>query len=328
MSLRSLCSCYMDFFQKQNNKASLYRLRGISMKINVASYTNKGGYEINEDSFLCGNGIYAVADGLGGHANGEVASAATVEYLKSYFSGNISDDTLLAMLEGANNAVCSLSNGSCSTVAAVVCSDEQLRLVNVGDSRAYYFRDGKLFAMTKDHSVCQLAVEPGDMTFDEIRHSADRSKLLKVLGSEQSLNIKKLYEPIIPQDGDAFLICSDGFWEYVYENEMEEDLLRSPDPEKWLNYMLERQLVRAKNEGDNYTAVCGYIHTSDESADQYVEQTKSSFPKRYIRLAVLVMIFAVVVTFALLFAGHASDDNEIHSVAEEINENDDALSVG
>lgn len=306
------------------------------MTIKTAIYTCSGGHEINEDSFLCGDGVYAVADGLGGHENGETASSAVVDYLRDSFRGDISDGVVSELLEGANSAVLELNNGSCSTVAAVLCTDKQIRLANVGDSRAYYFRDGELLAMTKDHSVCQVAIDLGDMTFDEIRDSADRSKLMKVLGGEKSLNLKKLYEPIIPQDGDAFLICSDGFWEYVYEREMEADLLKSSDPEKWLNDMLKRQLLRAKNEGDNYTAICGYIHLSDdelaqEASRQCAATVEKPHAKRCTRLVVLVITLALLLGLAVFLAvlelRSESGSDELSSAASEFNENNDALSV-
>ena len=296
------------------------------MTIKTATYTCAGGYEINEDSFLCIDGIYAVADGLGGHENGEAASAAVIEYLSNSFVGDLSDDSVTALLEGANNAVLALENGSCSTVAAVLCSEDQIRLANVGDSRAYYFRSGKLLTMTKDHSVCQAAVDLGDMTFDEIRDSADRSKLMKVLGGEKSLNLRKMYEPVTPQDGDAFLICSDGFWEYVYESEMENDLLQSSDPEKWLNDMLERQLQRAKDKGDNYTAICGYIHVSDDgtkykAADQYVPPDEKIVSKPQARLWLLLIILAVLIGLAVfaVLCGTDHGDAEVSSLASESN---------
>lgn len=98
------------------------------------------------------------------------------------------------------------------------------------------------------------------MRQEDIRGNEDRSQLLKVLGAESTLNIKKRYQPIDIRTGDAFLICSDGFWEYVFETEMEMDLLKSDSAEIWLKYMLKRHILRAENKGDNYTAICGIIH--------------------------------------------------------------------
>ena len=95
---------------------------------------------------------------------------------------------------------------------------------------------------------------------EDIRGNEDRSRLLKVLGSDEKLNIKKAYSPIKIRNGDAFLICSDGFWDYVYETEMEADLLKSDSSEVWLKYMLKRHILRAENKGDNYTVICGIIY--------------------------------------------------------------------
>ena len=145
------------------------------MIIDIAKHSRPGGHEINEDSLLCGNNIYVVADGLGGHSSGEVASAAAIEFIKLNYNGDFSDTAVTALLEGANAAVRSLDNGSHTTVAVIFHDDDTVRFANVGDSRVYLFRHNKLFAMTKDHSVCQASIDMVEMTFDDIRSSSDRS---------------------------------------------------------------------------------------------------------------------------------------------------------
>lgn len=231
------------------------------MIIDIAKHSRPGGHEINEDSLLCGNNIYVVADGLGGHSSGEVASAAAIEFVKINYNGDFSDTAVTALLEGANASVRSLENGSHTTIAAIFHNDDTVRFANVGDSRVYYFRHNKLFAMTKDHSVCQASIDMGEMTFDDIRTSSDRSRLLKVLGSEPQLNLRRMYEPISAADGDAFIVCSDGFWEHVYETEMEADLLKADSAESWMRNMMKRQLLRAEDKDDNCTVICGIIRS-------------------------------------------------------------------
>lgn len=229
------------------------------MDIDAAKYTCCGGHSINEDSFLVTDNVFVVADGLGGHENGEVASACAVKSIQENCTGNYSKDKIMEMLDAANKAVLDLHSPARTTIAAAFVENGIFRYVNVGDSRVYYFRKGKIIAQTKDHSVCQAAVDMGTMSPEEIRHSDDRSRLLKVLGNSENLNLKKSYPEIEMQEEDAFLVCSDGFWEHVYEAEMEADLLKSDSAEKWMAYMLKRQLLRAKNEGDNYTVVCGMV---------------------------------------------------------------------
>ena len=235
----------------------------MDMFIDSAKYTCAAGHDINEDSHLCDadKGIFIVADGLGGHSDGEKASSKAIEYFEKNSLGGYTDERITQLLEGANTEVLNNCDGGKTTVAAAFIENGNFIYANAGDSRVYYFRDGKIIAQTKDHSVCQASVDMGLIRFEDIRGNEDRSKLLKVLGNDERLNIKKHYQPVGIRQGDAFLICSDGFWEYVYENEMEADLSESENAEMWLKRMLERHVARAENKGDNYTAVCGIIHT-------------------------------------------------------------------
>lgn len=233
------------------------------MNIDFHSYSGIGGRPVNEDSYYNAENCFIVSDGLGGHDNGELASEAAVNYIVSGFNGDISNDAVGALLKGADDAVRVSGNGGKATVAAIFSDGDKFRIANIGDSRVYYFRQGQIFFRTKDHSVCQASVDMGEMTDADVRSSADRSGLFKVLGDSEPLKLPKPYEVIYPQDGDAFLICSDGFWENVYEMEMEADFLKSPTAKEWLNHMLKRHLLRAKNEGDNFTAVCGIISAAN-----------------------------------------------------------------
>ncbi len=245
------------------------------MIINSAKYSCAGGHDINEDSCLCSaeKGIFIVADGLGGHSDGEKASLAAVDYFEENCGGGCIGERVSELMEGANAAVLSKGDGGKTTVAAAFTENGNFIYANAGDSRVYYFRNGRIIAQTKDHSVCQASVDMGMIRPEDIRGNEDRSRLLKVLGSEEKLNIKKPYAPIRIQNGDAFLVCSDGFWEYVYESEMEADLLKSDSPDVWLKYMLKRHILRAENKGDNYTAICGMIFL--DGSETYIEPAAS-----------------------------------------------------
>ncbi|MBO5551048.1 MAG: hypothetical protein J5966_03730, partial [Lachnospiraceae bacterium] len=167
----------------------------------------------------------------------------------------------------ANQAVIALEEQALTTIVGCFARNGLLYYQSVGDSRFYYFRDGKKFAQTKDDSVCQAAVDLGTMDYEDIRTSEDRSRLLKVLGNDPGLKIMRQYEPVRMQGGDAFLVCSDGFWEHVLDNEMEETLAQSSDAEEWLNRMLKIQYSRAKNRDDNYTVICCIVEDKDAAAD-------------------------------------------------------------
>ncbi len=287
------------------------------MIIDCAKYSGCGGHNINEDSVFCGRDLFIVADGLGGHGNGSQASSAAVEYISSNYHGNISVEEITRILEGANAEVNSLDNGSRTTAAAAFFTDDSLRFANVGDSRVYYFRKNKIIAMTKDHSVCQASVDMGEMSFEDIRSNGDRSRLLKVLGNDPQLNLKKLYEPIEVMDGDAFIICSDGFWEYVHEREMEADLLKAENAEMWMRTMLKRHLLRSENNGDNYSVICGIIR-SDKKPSEPVFDIPNTIaidspekPAQSIRstimIAAVIIIFLAVVYLSLRFLGNSGE---------------------
>ncbi len=271
------------------------------MNIDSYSYTNCGKYEINEDSVLCCGNIFAVADGLGGLEGGENASARAVEYLRSNYSG-CSDAEIGALIEGANKAVFGLGGGACTTIAAAFADGETFRFTNVGDSRVYYFRRGKLLMRTKDHSVCQAAVETGTMSEEDIRESDDRSKLLKVLGKSGEIKSGRLLGPESVSDGDAFVICSDGFWEYVYETEMEIDLLKSDSARQWAEYMLRRHLKRSRCEGDNFSVICGIIHSEKAPEEDSVKNEAPAERKSALLpiIAAGAFLIAAVLVFAYL----------------------------
>ncbi len=282
------------------------------MIVDAFQYTCEGGREQNEDSLLCSaeRGLFVVADGLGGHMDGEKASSAAVEYFRLNCRGGYTKEAVCGLLEGANQEVLQKGEGGKTTVAAGFLENGHFWYANAGDSRVYYFRGGKILAQTKDHSVCQASVDMGLLRPEDIRGSEDRSRLLKVLGSEEKLNLRRCAPPIRVQNGDAFLVCSDGFWEYVYEEEMEADLLKSDCAEVWMKHMLKRHILRGQNKGDNYTAICGILHldgseTYDELPEEKTEKEEKkaggrAHPGRRRALAVLCGV-AVLAALAAVF---------------------------
>lgn len=295
------------------------------MIIDSAKYTCAGGHDVNEDSYLCrgDKGIFIVADGLGGHSDGEKASNAAVRYFEESCNGNYTEEFITELMEGANTQVLKNGDGGKTTVAAAFTENGRFIYANAGDSRVYYFHDGKIIAQTKDHSVCQASVDMGLIRPEDIRGNEDRSRLLKVLGGEEKLNIKKHYPPISVQNGDAFLLCTDGFWEYVYETEMEADLLKSDSADIWLKYMLKRQILRAQNKGDNYTAVCGIIHLEDGEVYEDIPvlakpqkkpassaKKKKKIPLLPIAAAVAAVAAAAVIILLVLLLGGSNNDEQ------------------
>ena len=146
-----------------------------------------------------------------------------------------------------------------TTAVGCVLDKNLLHYFNCGDSRFYYFSNGALRAASKDHSYPQLSVDMGTMTFDEIRFNPDRNKLLRALGESDDSVVGTIYPPIECKPGDAFLLCSDGFWEYVLEEEMEIDLSKSQTAEQWCKFMLVRLLLKFSDANDNFSVVAGII---------------------------------------------------------------------
>ncbi len=276
---------------------------GAVLRAERSVYTCEGGSDHNEDSVFCGGDMFAVADGLGGHSGGGVASRAAVKYIAEHYSEADSPEEMSGLFEGANTAVRKLGGGM-TTVAAARLSEGVFTFGNVGDSRVYYFRNGRVAAQTRDHSVCQAAVELGQITPEQIRGSEDRSQLLKVLGSGERLELKRLPEQIAAQSGDAFLLCTDGFWEHIHEHEMECDLAKSATPGEWSARMLKRLLLRTGNSGDNYTVICGMV--TDEPEKPQVRKKSRNLLRLVISAAAALLMLGGLVAALVLLSGRGS----------------------
>jgi serine/threonine protein phosphatase PrpC len=241
------------------------------MKIDWYMYTDKGSRDHNEDAAMFWENdkrsFAVLCDGLGGHNCGEVASRNAVESIKTTFSEapNVDYGTIYNAVKQTNDMLINqqITNpelkGMRTTAVGCVVENDKMNYFNVGDSRFYFFRRGALFAMTKDHSVSQMSVALGEMSFSDIRNDVDRNKLLKVLGEKINGDICSVYKEIDLQEGDAFLLCSDGFWEYVLESEMEIDLSKAENSKSWAEFMLVRLFLRMNGNNDNFTILAGIV---------------------------------------------------------------------
>lgn len=232
-----------------------------------ASISHRGGRDENQD--MCGSlmldagACFVVADGLGGHRGGEAAARCAVESILDSFAAqpDFSQETLVRLVAEANTAILKKQKegpqeSGMRTTAVVLLSDYSAALwAHIGDSRLYHFREGRNIFCTKDHSVPQLLVDAGEITSDQIRGHEDRNRLLKTLGNEEAQSPTIFYEPIAVQQGDVFLLCTDGFWELVPEKVMENKLAQASSPAKWLLGMEESLLMHATGKYDNYTAL-------------------------------------------------------------------------
>ena len=234
--------------------------------LQTASYTDPGGRAENEDSTrqarlgedrLC----LVVADGLGGHGGGARASAAAAETVCREWRGEADPKALKGLVQKGHMAVTAIQTPRCamkSTVAALELAGNQAAWAHVGDSRLYHFTDGKLVFQTLDHSASQIAVFMGEITVDQIRFHEDRNRVLRALGQSDALTVEVGSETLCP-GRHAFLLCTDGFWEYVLEGEMAADLSAAIDPLDWLARMRSRLAARVPADNDNNTAAAAWI---------------------------------------------------------------------
>ena len=236
------------------------------MFFDVAAYSAVGKRKNNEDSFVVLRekaGLFAVvADGVGGCDGGEVASRAAVDSLAASVSSEpFSMETLEDALVEANRAVLNAGSGTAKTTVAVLwCFGAEARAVNVGDSRIYQFRDGKIVFQSTDHSIPQLDVASGLITPGEIRNHKDRNRITRCLGLAGPVKMNRKALDVLP--GDRFLLCSDGFWEPVWEEDMLGAAEESSSAKDWLNRM---KAIAFENERDNHTAIAIVVTETEES---------------------------------------------------------------
>jgi protein phosphatase len=230
-----------------------------------------------EDNLHAGEGLFVVADGMGGHLAGEVASQMAVAHLDERLpAGQLgSRDDLVAAINEANVEIynASLHNadqaGMGTTITAIAVVDdpldgEVLAVANVGDSRGYVLRHGRLRQVTVDHSFVQELVAEGAITPTEARHHPRRNIVTRALGIEPYVRVDTWMMPIIR--GDRFLLCSDGLVDEVADDVIQAILAAHPDDPT----IAAQALVDAANASggrDNITAIVVDVLEGDDPPD-------------------------------------------------------------
>ena len=237
------------------------------MMIRVGATSDVGQVrEGNEDSFLVLDPLYAVADGMGGHRGGEVASNLALQTIERMFTAQ--EGTLTEQVEQANRAVFERSQsdrdvaGMGTTLTAALVQGAQVRLAHVGDSRAYLYRDGELQLLTEDHTLVHKMLIEGEISESEAETHPHRSILTRALGVDGNVQVD---EGVVEmRNGDRLLLCTDGLTGMVSDEQIEAVLEESRDPQEAVD-----RLVRAANRAggiDNITAVV-IDFVEDGSAD-------------------------------------------------------------
>jgi serine/threonine protein phosphatase PrpC len=236
------------------------------------------GTEPNEDSVIALQGmcsykgqlvpfgLFCIADGMGGHADGKEASRIAIErmmqtVLQNIFMGHaLSEEFLTDMLVGgvewANLAIYhhaqSLRTDMGTTLTAALVVDTKAYIVNVGDSRAYIYRESEqLLQITRDHSLVATLVEEGQITADDIYTHPDRSMIYRSLGYSETVEVDWFVTDFCPQD--RLVLCSDGLWEMVRNVSLERILRNCKQPTEASNRLVQAAL-RAGGE-DNISVI-------------------------------------------------------------------------
>lgn len=207
-----------------------------------------------------------LADGLGGHGGGKTASSAAAQLITGCWEGGAAPDVLRELAGKAHQKVLSLQTPSCQMkTTAVILALEPGRFgwAYAGDSRLYHFDNGRLVWQSRDHSASQIAVLLGQITPDQIRFHEDRSRIYRALGQVDGGEVDTGEGELGP-GRHAFLLCSDGFWEYVCEHEMERELAASATPQQWLDRMRALLRYRVPADNDNNSAAAVWVERGSE----------------------------------------------------------------
>ncbi len=261
------------------------------MDIQAAGLTDVGlKREGNEDAFSTDEAsrLFIVADGMGGHLAGEVASSIAVEMINNSFRRWLQNEASLDDLYGtadgslsllgnylsssirlANRVVYEMAreydqyHGMGTTVAAIHVTPSLIVAANAGDSRIYLVRGRELERLSKDHTIVSEQVDLGMMTPEEAETSPLKHVLTRNLGSSEALDVE-VYE-IEPSEEDRFVLCSDGLTDLVSDEEILETTQAHDDPEALCKTFVKTALQRGGH--DNTTVVSVFVKGAPKSKD-------------------------------------------------------------
>ncbi|MET3117130.1 serine/threonine protein phosphatase PrpC [Undibacterium sp. GrIS 1.8] len=252
------------------------------MHLEIAQITAIGNRQTNQDALASALeddlACFVLADGTGGHEGGEVAANLVTECITEKFvqEASFSPRALRsyvdwAMLKVAQKKLGNIQQKNMSATVATILIDRSNRCAlwaHLGDTRVYLFRDGKIKTISKDHSYAQRMVDAGYADYALLRQHPQRSMLFAAIGAEGDSLPEVTMDAVDLQDGDAFLLCTDGFWEWVNENQMEQSLSSAQSCDAWLSQMnlIAEQNIRvssaSRTSRDNFSAFAICIHDS------------------------------------------------------------------
>jgi len=212
----------------------------------------------NEDAFVCEPPLFAIADGMGGAQAGEVASRLATAALKESGAGTGGEERIADLIQEANRRVYDRSSsdpntsGMGTTITVALVEDDHVAFGHVGDSRAYLIRDAVMEQLTEDHSLVNELLKTGKLSREEAETHPQRSVITRALGTDPDVDVDTF--SVRAENGDLFLLCSDGLTDMVSEESILEVVERNrADIDRAL-----RALVKEANRGggqDNITVV-------------------------------------------------------------------------
>lgn len=273
----------------------------------------------NEDSYLAEEGMFVVADGMGGHNAGEVASAMAIKMLDEARTKGIADAAELAkIIEQINNSIFQASanqtdqRGMGTTLAVLaltpsnISSEVSVAVANIGDSRTYLMRNNEFRQVSVDHSYVQDLVSEGLITREEARTHARRNIVTRALGIEPSVAVDTWTLPLL--NGDRYILCSDGLVDEVTDEAIEKCVKQKLEPQKIADQLV--SIANANGGRDNITVIVVDViadsnNTTSNSSPKRVTVRKSMLKKLVASTAVAaVAVVAIVLVSSYLRSGY------------------------
>lgn len=268
--------------------------------------------EHNEDSLTVLPPLFAVADGMGGHEAGEVASEITINTLNDLAPQSADAEALARAVVAANlNVIKAPSQGvgregMGTTLTAAILEKERLVIAQAGDSRAYLLHNGSLQQLTRDHSLMADMIEAGQLTEAEARVHPNRSVITRAIGSDPHMQ-PDLYELNV-ETGDRLLLCSDGICGMIEDHEIASIMRQAPSAQSCADQLVEAAL--AAGGFDNATAV-----VVDVEGFKAVREKKQARKSKALAIGVIVCLLAALA--CAVFAGYYYVNNSAYLIEQD-----------
>ena len=263
--------------------------------------------EHNEDSLIVKPPLFVVADGMGGHAAGEVASEIAVHTIEQYAPEHPDAEALGEAVMQANRAIINAAlagkgrEGMGTTCTAAMLEGSRLVIAQVGDSRAYVLHAGKLVQVTRDHSLMADMIDAGQITPEEARIHPSRSVITRALGNDPD-TVPDLYEVSV-QAGDRLLLCSDGLTSMLRDVQIERIMNRASDPQRCAAQLVNEAI--AAGGLDNVTVIVA-------NAEGGVREERKHAKRNSRLTALFVVLLAALIVGGTIWGAQAYLNNSAY----------------